>query len=190
MHLTVSKVLPGEKVLTLEITHLAILGLISTNLVPPWRVNLELLCCCNLFSNKRYEFVVSVGTSCTVVQEELLMLLMIMFPKALLGLLLTPPTVTIYPETFWKSTLPSPETRTLSSRPSLWSSLNILFCVLGEVISLSLWHILDFLTGRSEYPCLRLLSLNFFLILENLRGIPLFLYTIFEGWRLVLSLIF
>ena len=117
------------------------------------------------------------------------MLLMIMFPKALLGLLLTPRTLTVYPDTFWKLNLPSPETRTLSSPPSLRSSLSILFRVLGELISLSLWHILDSLTGRSQYPCIRLLSLKFFLTLENRRGIPLFLYTIFEGWRLALSLI-
>ena len=57
MHLTVSKVLPGEKLLT---SYLTILGL-----------DLELLCCCDLFSNKGCEFTVSAGTSCTVVQEFL-----------------------------------------------------------------------------------------------------------------------
>ena len=98
MHLTVSKVLPGEELLTF---HLTILGLISTNLVPTRRVDLELLSCCNPFSNKGCEFAVPAGTSCTVVQEELLMLLMVMFPKALLGLLLAPPALAIYPDTFW-----------------------------------------------------------------------------------------
>ena len=39
MHLTVSKVLPGEKLLT---CHLTILGLISISLVPPCRVDLDL----------------------------------------------------------------------------------------------------------------------------------------------------
>ena len=116
IHLTVSNVLPGEKLL---ISHLTVLDLISTNLVPPCRVDLELLCYCNLFSNKGCEFVVSASTSCTVVREELLMLLMIMFSKALLGLLLAPPALIIYPDTFWKSTLPSPEAGTLSSPPSL-----------------------------------------------------------------------
>ena len=101
MHRTVSKVLRVEKSLT---SHLTVLDLISTNLVLPCRVDLELLCCCNLFSNEGCEFVVSAGTSCIVVQEELLMLLtMMMFPKALLGLLLTP-ALTVYPDTFWKST--------------------------------------------------------------------------------------
>ena len=38
MHLIVSKVLPGEKLLT---SHLTVLGLISTSLVPPCRVDLE-----------------------------------------------------------------------------------------------------------------------------------------------------
>ena len=57
MHLTVSKVLPGEKLLT---SYLTILGL-----------DLELRCCCDLFSNKGCEFTVSAGTSCTVVQEFL-----------------------------------------------------------------------------------------------------------------------
>ena len=111
MHLTVSKVLLGEKLLTFRLT---VLGLISTNLVPSCRADLELLCYYNLFSSEGCEFVVSVGTSCTVVLEKLLMLLMIMFPKTLLGLLLTLPALTIYPDTFWKSTLPSPEAETLS----------------------------------------------------------------------------
>ena len=79
MHLAVSKVLPGEKLLT---SHFTVLGLVSTNLVPPYRVDLELLCCCNLFLNIACEFVVSAGTSSTEVQEELLMLLLIMFPKS------------------------------------------------------------------------------------------------------------
>ena len=92
MHLAVSKVLPGEKLLT---SHFTFLGLVSTNLVPPYRVDLELLCCCNLFSNKGCEFVVSAGTSCTEVQEELLLLLMLMFPKVSLDLLLTPPALKI-----------------------------------------------------------------------------------------------
>ena len=43
-------------------------------------MDLELLCCCYLFSNKVCEFVASAGTLCAVVQEELLMLLMVMFP--------------------------------------------------------------------------------------------------------------
>ena len=47
-------------------------GLISINLVPPCRMDLGLLCCCNLFSNKNCEFVVSAGSSYTMVQEELL----------------------------------------------------------------------------------------------------------------------
>ena len=134
MYLTTSKVLPGEKLLT---SHLRALGLISTSLVPPCRVDLELLCCCNLFSNKSCESIVSAGTSCTVVQEELLMLLMIVFPEAFLGLTLKPTPLTIYPDTFWKSTLPS-ETDTLSSPPNLLSFPRILFPVLGEeLISLS-----------------------------------------------------
>ena len=67
------------------------------------------------------------------------MLLMVMFPKGLLGLLLTPTALAIYPDTFWKSTLPSPETGALSSPPSLLSSPKILFSVLvEELISLSL----------------------------------------------------
>ena len=74
------------------------------------RVYLELLWWCNIFSNKGCKFVVSAGTSCTVVQEEFLMLLMIMFPKAWLVLLLIPPALTIYPDTFRKSTLHSPIT--------------------------------------------------------------------------------
>ena len=108
MHLTVSNVLPSEKVLN---SHLTVLGFIFTSLVPLCRVDLELLGFCNLFWNKGCEFVVSAGTSCIVVQEELLMLLMIIFPKALLGLLLTPHALTIYPSNFLKSTLPSPRQR-------------------------------------------------------------------------------
>ena len=53
MHLTVSKVLPGEKLLN---SHLADLGLIFTSLVPPCRVDLELICYCNLLSKKGCEF--------------------------------------------------------------------------------------------------------------------------------------
>ena len=65
--------------------------------------------------------------------------LMVMFRKGLLGLLLTPTALTIHPDTFWKSTLPSPETGALSSPPSLLSSPKILFSVLGEgLISSSL----------------------------------------------------
>ena len=71
MHLIVSKVLSGEKLLT---SHLTVLGLRSTSLVPPCRVDLELLCCCNLFSNKGCEFAVSAVTSCTVVQKSKLTL--------------------------------------------------------------------------------------------------------------------
>ena len=111
------------------------------------------------------------------------MLLMIMFPKALPSLLLTPPTLTIYPETFWKLTLPSPEAGILSSP-------RIAFSVLGEeLISSSLQQILDSVTGRLQYPCLRLLPSKFSLVLENRRGILLFLYTICEGWRVALLLI-
>ena len=53
------------------------LGMISTSLVPSFRVDLDLICCCNLFSG--CEFVVFASTSCKVGQEDLLMLLMIMF---------------------------------------------------------------------------------------------------------------
>ena len=66
------------------------------------------------------------------------MLLMIMLPKALLVLLLTPHALTIYPDIFWELALPS-EAGTLSSTPSLLLSPRILFSVLGEeLISLSL----------------------------------------------------
>ena len=94
----------------------------------------------NLFSNKCCEIVVSESIWCTVVQEELLLMLsMIMFPKVLPGFLLTSPALTICPYTFWKSTLPSPEAGTLSSPPSLLLSLRIIFCFLsGELIFLSL----------------------------------------------------
>ena len=103
------------------------------------RVYLELLWWCNIFSNKGCKFVVSAGTSCTVVQEEFLMLLMIMFPKAWLVLLLIPAALTIYPDTFRKSTLHSPEAGTLSSQQRLLSPTRILFSMLGEeLISLSL----------------------------------------------------
>ena len=60
--LTVSKVVLGEKLLT---SHLSDLGLISTSLVPPGRVDLDLLCCCDIFSNKGCEFVVSADTADT-----------------------------------------------------------------------------------------------------------------------------
>ena len=67
------------------------------------------------------------------------MLLMIMFPKAWLVLLLIPPALTIYPDTFRKSTLHSPEAGTLSSQQRLLSPPRILFSMLGEeLISLSL----------------------------------------------------
>ena len=71
-------------------------------------------------------------------QKELLMLLMIMFPKALLGFSLTPPALTKYSEYIWKLTLPSPEARTLSLPPYLLSYPRILFSVLAEeLISLN-----------------------------------------------------
>ena len=75
--LTESKFVPGKKLLT---SHLAVLGLIFISLVPLWRRDIEYLYCFNLFSNKCYDFIVSAVTSCIVVQEELLMFLMIMFP--------------------------------------------------------------------------------------------------------------
>ena len=81
MRRAVSKVILGEKLLT---SHLTDLGLISTSLVPPCGVDLELLCCCNVFSNKGCEIVNAVAG---------------MFPKGLLGLLLTPPALSIYPDT-------------------------------------------------------------------------------------------
>ena len=109
MHLTISNVLPGEKLLMTD------LGLIFTSLVPPCRVEL----------NKGCKFVVSASNLCTVLQEELLMLLMIMFPRVLLGLLLTPPALKIYSNAFWKSTLLSPGT----VQPSLLPSSRILFSV-------------------------------------------------------------
>ena len=99
MHLTISNVLPGEKLLMTD------LGLIFTSL--------------------GCEFVVSASNLCTVLQEELLMLLMIMFPRVLLGLLLTPPALKIYSNAFWKSTLLSPGT----VQPSLLPSSRILFSV-------------------------------------------------------------
>ena len=136
MHLTLSKILPGEKVKTSRLT---VLGLISTSLVAPCRIDIELLCCCNLFSRKGCEFVVSARNPYRVVQKELLILLMIMFWRAWLGLLWTLPALAIYADTSWKLILPSPEARTLSSPPSLSWSVRILFSVLGEeLISLSL----------------------------------------------------
>ena len=115
MPLAVSKVLTPEKLLT---SYLTVLGVKSGSLVSPRRVDIELFCCCNLFSNKGFEFVFSAGTSCKVMKEEFLMLLMIIFLMALLGLLLTP-ALTINPDTFWKSTLPYLEAGALSSPPSL-----------------------------------------------------------------------
>ena len=46
------------------------------------------------------------------------------------------------------------------------------------------------MTGRSQCSCLRLFPLKFSLLLENCRGILLFIYTICEGWRVALLLIF
>ena len=67
------------------------------------------------------------------------MLLMIMFPKTLLGVLLTPPALTMYPNTFLKSTLPFPKAGTLPSPMNLLLSPRFLFFVLGEeLICLSL----------------------------------------------------
>ena len=166
MHLAVSNVWPGGTLLT---SHLTVLGLISTNLVPP-------------------------GTSCTVVQEELLMLLMKMLPKAFLGLLLTP-ALTIYPDTFWKSTAPSPEAETSSSPPSLLSP-RIRFSVLGEeMISLGLWQNLDSVTGRSQYPCFKIVSSKAFpsirkssrytiILINNLRRMEAgtFIYFLNKPW--------
>ena len=105
IHLTVSNVQPGKKLLT---SHLTDLGLISNSLFPPCKVDLELLCCCILFSNKGCGFIVSAVTSCTLMQKELLMLLMIMFTKDLLDFSLTPPALTKYSEYIWKLTVPSP----------------------------------------------------------------------------------
>ena len=80
---------------------------------------------------------------------------MIMFPKALIGLLLTPPALTIYPDTFWKSTLPSPEAGTLSSPLSLLLSPRILFSVLGEELISLILRTDDWQTG----PCNKLAPL-------------------------------
>ena len=62
MHQSTSKSLPGGKLLT---SHLIDLGLILTSITPLYKVDLELLCCCNLCSNRVCGFVVSAGTSCT-----------------------------------------------------------------------------------------------------------------------------
>ena len=67
------------------------------------------------FQTKAVDLSVSEGTLYAVGQEELLMILMIVAPIALLGPLLILPALTTYPDTFWKSTLLSLVTVTLSS---------------------------------------------------------------------------
>ena len=95
------------------------------------------------------------------------MLLMIIFPKALLGLLLASPALTIYPDTFWKSTLPSLEARTLSSPPCLLSSQEFysLCWVKNSQITVSLLKIVsskDFLSFRrsSSYTIILMYKLQ------------------------------
>ena len=76
-----------------------------------------------------------------------------------------PPALAIYPDTFWKLTLPSTEAET---PPSLLSSPSILFSVLGkELISLSLYNTPDSVTGRSHCLRLRLFPPKFSLVLQN-----------------------
>lgn len=86
MHLTGSKAVLGGKLLT---SHLTDLGLISTGLASPCKVDLKLLCCLNICSKKGCGSVLSAETPCSMGQEELLILLVTIFPKALLGFLLT-----------------------------------------------------------------------------------------------------
>ena len=57
MDLTISKALSCGKLLT---SYLTDLGLISTSLASPCKMDLELLCCCNLCSN--CGFAVPAGT--------------------------------------------------------------------------------------------------------------------------------
>ena len=75
------------------------LGLLYTSLAPPCKLSLELLRCCNLCSNKRSGFVVPAVTTYAMEQDELLILLMIIFPKALLRPLLTLAASETYPYT-------------------------------------------------------------------------------------------
>ena len=92
-HLTVSKVLPNEKLMT---SHLTVLCLISTSLAPPCRVDLELLCGCNFFPNKGREFVVSAGASCAVFQENANAVDHNVLQNLCKVFLLKPPALTIY----------------------------------------------------------------------------------------------
>ena len=123
---TVSKARPGRRMLT---SYLTALGLKST-ILALCIMDLELLCCSDLCSNKGSGFIFSASTSCAMGLEELLMLLM-MFTKALRDPLLTFPALKTYSDTFWKSTLLSPEAVALSFPVNLLSSSRTLYSVLA-----------------------------------------------------------